>query len=275
MTGRPESSVAAGAAAPRVVCITGAASGLGWALARACHARGDLVVLADRDAEGVRARAATLANPTRAWPVPCDVTRPEDRAGLLARIRDGVGRLDVLVNNAGITHRSPARITDPEVLRRVMEVNYHAPVALTHAVLPWLRASRGSLVCIGSMAGWMPVPGRAGYGASKAALTQWAEVLRLEVAPEGIHVLLAHPSFLDTPIERNALGADGGPARHARSTVGRIRSAEAEAARILEALAARRPEVRRDALPAFAAWLWRLAPAVYRRVMTRRFAGEL
>lgn len=275
-----------GASAPRVVCITGAASGLGWALAHACHARGDAVVLADRDADGVRARAQALGASHRAVQagaatepsvlgIACDVTSPDDRTALLGAVQDAFGRLDVLVNNAGITHRSPARITDPEVLRRVMEVNYHAPVALTHAALPLLRAARGSIVCIGSMAGWMPVPGRAGYGASKAALTQWAEVLRLEVAREGIHVLLAHPSFLDTPIERNALGADGTPARHARSTVGRIRSADAEATRILAALEARRPEVRRDPLPAFAAWLWRVAPAVYRRVMARRFAGEL
>ncbi|MEK0430834.1 MAG: hypothetical protein RL139_638 [Gemmatimonadota bacterium] len=257
---------------PRVVCITGAASGLGWALARACAARGDQVVLADRDAEGVAARAESLGN--RGIAVRCDVTVPADRAALLDAVRQ-VGPLDVLINNAGITHRSPARDTDPEVLRRVMEVNYHAPVALTHAVLPQLRATRGSVVCIGSMAGWMPVPGRAGYGASKAALTQWAEVLRLEVARDGVHLLLAHPSFLDTPIEQHALGADGGPARHARSTVGRIRSADAEAARILAALDARRAEVSRDPLPAVAAWLWRLAPGVYRRLIARRFAGEL
>lgn len=266
-------------AAPRVWCITGAASGLGWALARAVHSEGDAVVLADRDAVGLRDRVSTLATDpaaeARLLAVPGDVTSAADRAALLEAIRARFGRLDVLINNAGITHRSPARVTDPDVLRQVMEVNYHAPVALTHAALPLLRAVQGGVVCISSMAGWMPVPGRAGYGASKAALTQWAEVLRLELAAEGVHVLLAHPSFLDTPIERNALGADGTPARHARSTVGRIRRAEDEAARILRALAARRAEVPRDWVPAAASWLWRLAPGLYRRVISHRFRGEL
>lgn len=262
-------------AAARVACVTGAAGGLGWALVRALHARGDAVVLADRDAAALSARMATLADPARALAVAGDLTDPTARAALVAAIAGRFGRLDVLVHNAGITHRSPAKRTDPAVIRRVMEVNYHAPVALTALALPLLRASRGSLVGIGSMAGWMPVPGRAGYGASKAALTQFLEVLRQELVADGVHVLMAYPSFLDTPIERNALGADGGAAPHARSTVGRIRSAEWQAARIVAALEARRAEVPREWLPAFGAWLWATWPALHRRLMARRFAGEL
>ena len=258
----------------RVLLITGAASGLGWALGRLAHARGDLVVLADRDAATLASRAETLSTDRAAFVVG-DVTRAADREAMLAAAVARFGGLDVLVNNAGITHRSPARLTDPEVIRRVMEVDYHAPVALTHAALPLLRARRGSVVAIASMAAWMPVPGRAGYGAAKAALTQYFEVLRLELAREGMHVLLAHPSFLDTPIEQHALGADGGPTAHARSTVGAVRSPEREAARILAALDARRPTVRTDPLPAFAALLWRLAPGWYRRIIASRFAGEL
>jgi NAD(P)-dependent dehydrogenase (short-subunit alcohol dehydrogenase family) len=121
----------------------------------------------------------------------------------------------------------------------------------------------------------MPVPGRAGYGASKAALAQYFEVLRQELVADGVHVLMAYPSFLDTPIERNALGADGGAAPHARSTVGRIRSAPWQAARIVAALEARRAEVPREWLPAFGGWLWATWPALHRRLMARRFGGEL
>lgn len=258
----------------RVLLITGAASGLGWALSRLAHARGDSVVLVDRDAEALAGRRPALGGDRAAFIVG-DVTVEADRAEMLAAATARFGGLDVLVNNAGITHRSPARITDPAVIRQVMEVDYHAPVALTHAALPLLRARRGSVVAISSMAGWMPVPGRAGYGAAKAALTQYFEVLRLELARQGVHVLLAHPSFLDTPIERNALGADGAAARHARSTVGAVRSADAEAVRILDALAARRPTVATDPLPTFAALLWRVAPGLYRRLIARRFADEL
>lgn len=272
----------------RVTLITGAAHGLGWALAQEAAARGDRLVLADRDAEALAARVADLhglllpADVEIAPEVPLhivgivgDVTDPAHQAALVATAVGCFGRLDVLILNAGITHRSPARITRPEVIRQVMEVDYHAPVALTHLALPFLRASGGSVVAVSSMAAWMPLPGRAGYGAAKAALTQYFEVLRLELAREGVHVLLVHPSFLATTIERHALGADGAPARHARSTTGRIRSAEAEAARILTALAARRPTVGADLWPSIGALLWRLWPSLYRRLIARRFADEL
>jgi NAD(P)-dependent dehydrogenase (short-subunit alcohol dehydrogenase family) len=216
-----------------------------------------------------------VGDPLRLLAVAGDLTDEAARVRLVGAIGARFGRLDVLVHNAGITHRSPAKRTDPAVIRRVMEVNYHLPVALTALALPLLRTSRGSLVCIGSMAGWMPVPGRAGYGASKAALAQYFEVLRQELVADGVHVLMAYPSFLDTPIERNALGADGGAAPHARSTVGRIRSAPWQAARIVAALEARRAEVPREWLPAFGGWLWATWPALHRRLMARRFGGEL
>ncbi|MBM3885754.1 MAG: SDR family NAD(P)-dependent oxidoreductase [Gemmatimonadetes bacterium] len=275
-------------AARRVTLITGAAHGLGWALAQEAAGRGDALVLADRNAETLTTRVTALGGivpmPGTALPpegplhiigVPGDVTDSAHQTALVAAAVGCFGRIDRLIHNAGITHRSPARVTRPEVIRRVMEVDYHAPVALTHLALPYLRETRGSLVAVSSMAGWMPLPGRAGYGAAKAALTQYFEVLRLELASEGIHVLLVHPSFLATTIERHALGADGAPARHPRSTTGRIRTAEAEARRILDALDARRSTVRPDLWPSIGALLWRLWPGLYRRLITRRFAGEL
>lgn len=149
------------------------------------------------------------------------------------------GRLDLWINNAGITHRSPAHRTDPAVLRRVMAVDWQAPIELTPAALPLLWQVRGSIVTIGSMTGWMPLLGRAGYGAAKAALTQWFEVLRFETQDEGVHLLVVYPSFLDTPIERHALGADGAPAAPTRSTTGRVRSTEATVPATDRALARR------------------------------------
>ena len=272
----------------RVTLITGAAHGLGWALAQQAAARGDRLVLTDRDADALAARVHTLHGylvgthveippemPLHIIGIAGDVTDPAHQGALVASAVACFGRLDVLIHNAGITHRSPARITRPEVIRQVMEVDYHAPVALTHLALPYLRASGGSVVAVSSMAAWMPLPGRAGYGAAKAALTQYFEVLRLELAREGVHVLMVHPSFLATTIERHALGADGAPARHARSTTGRIRSAEGEAARILTALAGRQSTVRADAWPMVGALLWRLWPGLYRRLIARRFADEL
>lgn len=263
----------------RVTLITGAASGLGWAMARHWAAAGDALLLADIDAEALAARAAGLAAAgipaERLATVAGDLTQPAVIDRVVATARERFGRLDLLVNNAGITHRSPAHRTDPVVFRRVMAVDWQAPAELTLAALPLLRTSRGTIVAIGSMAGWMPVPGRAAYGAAKAALTQWFEVLRLELEADGVRLLMVYPSFLDTPIEQHALGADGAPAAHARSTVGRIRSAEATVGAIDRALVRGARWLAPDPLARFGALLWRVAPAWYLASVRRRFGGEL
>lgn len=259
----------------RQVLVTGAASGLGWAMAQVFFRRGDALWLVDRDAGLLAERVQTLAGGARVQARVLDLT---DAGAVAAFAQDFLAtqpRLDVLVNNAGITHRSPAIHTRINVLERVMAVDYHAAVQLTLGLYPALEAARGTVVNIGSMAGWMPVPGRAAYCAAKGALTQFFEVFRAEVAARGVRVLMVYPSFLDTPIEQNALGADGGQARHARSTVGRIASAEGMAARIVTALERGEERLFPDRFSAFAALLYRLCPRLFLRLVRHRFAGEL
>ncbi|CAD5110043.1 SDR family NAD(P)-dependent oxidoreductase [Zestomonas carbonaria] len=257
-----------------VTLITGAANGLGWELARACHARGDHLLLTDIDAETLQARCAELGA-ERVQALPGDITDGELHQRLLEACRERFGRLDLLINNAGITHRSPATRTDPAVFRKVMAVDYQAPAELTLAALPLLRESRGQVVAIGSMAGWMPVLGRAGYCAAKSALGQFFEVLRAELALDGVRLLLVYPSFLDTSIERHALGADGRPAGHARSTIGKVRDAGWMAGLTLHAAEKNRERLFPDRGSWLASLLWRLAPSLYYRKMSQRFAGEL
>ncbi len=255
--------------------ITGAASGLGWAMAQHWFAAGHNLVLADIDTAGLSQRAAELNDPQRVLTVTCDITRPEDISFLLDETQTQFGALDLLVNNAGITHRSPAHQTNPAVFRKVMAVNWQGPVELTLAALPLLRESGGQIICIGSMAGWMPVPGRAAYCAAKSALTQFFEVLRLELEADGIHILMAYPSFLDTPIEHHALGKDGNIARHPRSMVGGMKSAEGMAALIDKSLQQRKRWLLPEPVSRFGSLLWRLAPSLYLRQVRKRFAGEL
>ncbi len=255
--------------------ITGAGGGLGRALARAFWRRGDNLVLADLDPALLHAVADELGDAGRIVCVAGDITDPAHQEELLVRAQARFGGVKVLVNNAGITHRSPVAKTDPKVLRKVMQVDWQAPLELALAALPQLQAHRGTIVAIGSMAGWMPVLGRAGYCGAKAALAQSFEVLRCEQQHLGIHVLMAYPSFLDTPIETNALGHDGRPARHARSTVGRLKDADWMAGRIVAALEKRKKRVYSDRASVAASLLWRLAPDLYQRLMTRKFAVEL
>ncbi|HEC52866.1 hypothetical protein LCGC14_0091340 [marine sediment metagenome] len=257
------------------ILITGAASGLGWTMAQQWFAAGHQLVLADINAELLAERKAQLNAPERVLTVVADITRAEDIQHLISATEQKFGRLDRLVNNAGITHRSPAHKTDTAVFRKVMAVDWQGPVELTMAALPLLRASRGEIICIGSMAGWMPVPGRAAYCAAKGALTQFFEVLRLELECDGIHVLMVYPSFLDTPIEHNALGKDGKPASHARSMVGGMRSTEWMVELIDKALVKRQRWLLPEPVSKFGSLLWRFAPALYLRQIRKRFAAEL
>lgn len=258
-----------------VTLITGAASGLGWAMAQHWYRAGHCLVLADINNEALQQRRRELGDDTRVHAVTVDVTQRQDLERLISETSDAFGRLDLLVNNAGITHRSPAASTDPGVFRKVMAVDWQGPVELTQLALPLLEHSHGQIVCIGSMAGWMPVPGRAGYCAAKAALSQFFEVLRLELESKGIHLLMVYPSFLDTPIEQNALGADGNRATHARSTIGGMGSADDMARMIDGALTRRKRWLLPEPVSRFGSLLWRIAPALYLRAVRRKFANDI
>ena len=257
----------------KTVLITGAASGLGWAMAQQFYQRGDCMWLVDRDAEGLQQRSAALGN-ERVHTVVADLA---DTAAIdaVARAITASGRLDILVNNAGITHRSLAGHTDPAVFRKVMAIDWQAPVSLSMALLPLLRRSRGSIINIGSMAGWMPVLGRAAYCSAKSALGQFFEVLRGEERDNGVHILMVYPAFVNTNIEQNALGADGNAARHARSTLGGIGEPEPLAAAILQAAERRKPHLFPHRGIWLASLLWRVAPTTFHRLMRRKFAVEL
>ncbi len=258
-----------------VTLITGAASGLGWELTQLFRRRGDAVVLVDMNGELLAERERELDAADRVLTCTGDLTQSAFLSELVATVEQHFGRLDCLVNNAGITHRSPVKDTQLEVFLRVMAVDWQAPVALTHAFLPMLQSSGGQLINVGSMAGWMPIPGRAAYCAAKSALAQFFEVVRLEMEPRGLHVLNVYPSFLDTPIEKNALGADGKAATHARSTVGKTRGADWMAAEILRAADAGRPWLFPDRLSWFGSVLWRVWPEQYMRSVRKRFADEI
>ena len=200
----------------KVVVITGAAGGLGRALARAFAIEGARIAALDRDAAGAEALAGELrANGRPALGLACDVTDATACESAMAAVLAAWGRIDVVINNAGITHRSALRRTDPAVTRRVMEVNFFGAVNCTRAAMDALCASRGLIIVISSVAGFAPLIARTGYAAAKHALHGFFESLRTELVDDGVEVLIVCPSFIDTGIDRNALGGDGEPARHA------------------------------------------------------------
>ena len=144
----------------KTVLITGAASGLGWALSQQAFALGYRVILADMNEVLLEARVEALAarDAERVTSRGLDVTN-SDAITLLVPWLEKHGGLDLLINNAGITHRSLAEKTAMSVFQKVMAVDWQAPVELSVACLPLLKKSRGGIINIGSMAGWMPVLG--------------------------------------------------------------------------------------------------------------------
>lgn len=260
----------------RTVLVTGAGSGLGRALALRFAADGAHVLALDKDAASVDELQADLtARGHACLALPCDVT---DAEGCARAVEAGIrrfGSLDVLVNNAGMSHRSAFARTDLAVIRRIMEVNFLGAVNCTRAALDHLLASRGLIVAVSSVAGYTPLIARTGYAASKHAMHGFFESLRTELSPQGVAVMMVCPSFIATHIDRNALGGDGRPVRHAQLTVGRPLAPEAVAAKIVAAASRRRRQLLVGRTARQAWWLSRFAPGLYERIMARRLRGEM
>ena len=259
----------------KTVVITGAANGIGRALAHAFAARGASLELCDIDEPGLAAVAAELpddlwndaARATGVWRL--DV-RDEARAvEVMAAIVARRGGIDVLVNNAGISHHSLADETSRGVVTRVMDVNFYGAVNCTLAALPSLKARRGVIVTMSSVAGFAPLFGRSAYAASKHALHGWFDTLRGELAKDQVAVMLVCPSFVRTGIDQRALGGDGGPAPQGKPVVGRPADPETVARTVVQAVAHRRRHVAPTALAQVAWWMNRLVPDLYERLMLR------
>jgi short-subunit dehydrogenase len=260
----------------RGVLLTGAASGIGAALASRLAREGARVALADRDAEGARAAAAALcAEGREAIALACDVTSPAACREAVAATRVAFGGLDVLVNNAGITQLGRFADTNLDVIRRVLEVNFFGALHCTKAALPELLARRGLVVVIGSVAGLAPLATRSGYAASKHALHGFFGSLRAEHREDGLGVLLVDPAFVETRIGESALGPDGALAGSAaRTGVRGAIAPEVVAEAVTDAIVARRRHLYVPARAGALVWLARLAPALYERLMAQRVAAQ-
>lgn len=256
----------------KTVVITGAAGGLGLALAERFAAEGARLALLDLNGEAARSAAERLQRRglSAAIGIGCDVTDKTACDKAMQEVIAAFGAIDVLINNAGIAHRSLLRDTDISVLRRVMDVNFFGAVHCTQAALASLCERRGQIVAISSIAGFSPLYGRTGYSASKHALHGFFDSLRSEIEEHGVDVCIVCPAFIATGIERAALGGDGGAATLPRNAVGGEMSPDDMADRICRAMRQRERIVLPTPLARLAWWTSRLVPPVFARQMKRR-----
>lgn len=197
--------------ADRAVVITGASDGIGAEVARQLAGQGAWLALGARRAHELDLVAQDcISRGGRAIVVKTDVTDPAQCRNLIAHALQSYGKVDVLVNNAGVgAHFRFDEATDLAVYERVMRVNFLGSVFCTHAALPALRTSRGHIVAVSSLAGKTGVPFRSAYAASKHAMQGFFDSIRLELEGTGIDVTVVSPGFVRTDIRAHALGADG------------------------------------------------------------------
>ena len=253
----------------QVVWITGASSGIGEAAALAFAREGARLVLSSRrPAELERVRRA-CERPDEHVVVPLDLARSEKFPAIVADVLARCRKIDVLVNNGGVSQRALVADATLEVERAMMEVDYFGPVALTKAVLPAMRTQRsGRIVVVSSVMGYVGTPGRSTYAAAKHALHGYFDSLRAEVWREGIGVTLVCPGYVKTAISDNAVGPRGEKHGQTDGTHETGISAESCAAAIVRAIASGREEIY-VGRETYAIYVMRFFPWAYSRIMRR------
>lgn len=196
----------------KIVWITGASSGLGKALAQVCALRGAQVILTARRVEELENVRLSLSHPERHISIAADITDEAQVRQAHEQVLAAKGRIDWLINNAGLSQRALIAETSMQTERAIMEIDYFSQVFFTKTVLPtFLKQKSGRIIFVSSVAGLLGTQYRASYSAAKAAIHLWANSLRAEVANEGVNISVIFPGFVKTNVSFNALNGEGQP----------------------------------------------------------------
>lgn len=254
----------------KVVVVTGGSDGIGKALVELLLNTGAKVVTCGRRPE----KFSYLDKHYHDYPYhveTADVRSEEDCLRLIEITVSTFGRLDILINNAGISMRAEVEETQTETLRQVMDINFWGAVYCTKYALPHLLRSKGVIVGISSIAGYRGLPGRSGYSASKFALQGWLESLRTELLHKGVHVMWVSPGFTASSIRQHALNASASPQGESPLDEKSLMSAPACAIRILQAIEHKKRTVVMTLDGKKTVWLNKLWPGLADRLVYRFF----
>lgn len=260
----------------KTIIITGASSGIGKACAQAFAAKGANLVLGARQFVSLCETAQEIEKEygVKAVAVSCDVSKEEDCKHLIDHAVMTFGRIDVLVNNAGISMRALFKDLDLIVLKNLMDVNFWGAVYCTKYALPELLNTSGSVVGISSIAGYRGLPGRTGYSASKFAMNGFLEALRVENLKTGLHVMVAAPGFTASNIRNTALSKTGVQQGETSMDESKMMSAEAVAAIIVGGVENRRRSIVMTRQGKLAVLMNKLIPAWVDKQVYKLFTKE-
>lgn len=260
----------------KTVVITGASSGIGLACAHELAKRGADLVLAARQYAALTEACAALEKMygIRTLAVQTDVSKEENCQTLISQAILTFGKIDVLINNAGLSMRALFIELDFNVLKNLMDVNFWGTVYCTKFALPEIIRTGGSIVGVSSIAGYRGLPGRTGYSASKFAMNGFMESLRTELLHSGVHVMVACPGFTASNIRATALSADGSAHGETSMDEGRMMAVEEVALRIVNGISGRKRTLIMTGQGNLTVWLNKLLPRWTDSLVFKHFTRE-
>ena len=259
----------------KVILITGGTSGIGLALARCLGKAGGRIAFTSRDAGRCEETEKMLQKEgIEVLGIEADAASETDQFKAVAQTINRYGRLDILINNAGISMRALFGELDLEVFRKVMDINFFGTVYATRAALPWIIRSRGSIVGISSVAGFKGLPGRTAYSASKFAMEGFLESLEGELLKKSVHVLVACPGFTASRIRENALTSDGSSQKESPREEEKMMQPEEVADKIMKAISKRERRLVMSREGKLSYWLNKFFPGFVLRKVYEKMAAE-
>ena len=252
----------------KVVVITGGSSGIGKALAEEFGRNGSRILITGRNVDELNKAVTELsAKGIDIAGFRADVSVEEDNRLMAEDAMRRFGRIDVLINNAGISMRALFSEVDLNVVKKVMDINFYGAIYATKYCLPEIIRNNGSVIGISSIAGFRGLPGRTGYSASKFALNGFLEVLRTELLKTGVHVLTACPGFTASNIRRRSLNREGHAQGDSPRQEEKMMSAEECARHIYNATVKRKRTLILTTQGKLAVWLNKWFPSLADRMV--------
>lgn len=260
----------------KVVVITGASSGIGKSLAEEFAKRGAHIVLGARQYVKLCeiAEVITKTYKVKALAVQLDVTKEEDCRDFINQAVFTMGKIDVLVNNAGISMRALFKDLELDVLKQVMDINFWGTVYCTKYAMPELLKTQGAVIGVSSIAGYKGLPGRTGYSASKFAMNGFLESLRVENLKTGVHVMTACPGFTASNIRNVALNKDAVSQGETSMDEGKMMTSERVAEIIVDGLLKRKRDIIMTGQGKLTVFLQKWLPSVLDKLVYNHFTKE-